>query len=195
MANYSLTNLIVICLVGLVIKLFFGARTTKDGGSGPASSTIWGYGISALAIFFMSFINYSLFTKSTKINENSLAFLGGFMHSTVPSFLTLLLLMYLVYLNFAYFTRINQGKVAQEYYDMSKMSTVLIFFQVFTLFKYITTMHRARPGSADPHNKKSDTDFADTASSEGSIIYLLSLINIIFIIILNIILEYFSTDG
>ena len=188
MANYSLTNLFVICLVGLVIKLFFGARTTKDGGSGPASSTIWGYGISALAIFFMSFINYSLFTNKTKINENSLAFLGGFMHSTVPSFLTLLLLMYLVYLNFAYFTRINQGKVAQEYYDMSKMSTVLIFFQVFTLFKYITTMHHVQ-------NKKSDTEFADTAASEGSIIYLLSLINIIFIIILNIILEYFSTDG
>lgn len=187
MANYSLTNLVVICIIGLVIKLFFGYSTTRDGDSGPASSTIWGYGISALAIFFMAFINYGLFSKSTKINDSSLEFLGGFMHSTVPAFLTLILLMYLIYLNFTYFKRINQGKVAQEYYDMSKMSTVLIFFQIFTMFKYINTMHNIK--STD------DNDIADAAASEGSIIYLLSLINIIFIIILNIILEYFSTDG
>lgn len=188
MANYSLTNLVVICIIGLVIKLFFGARTTSDGSSGPATSTIWGYGISALAIFFMAFINYSLFSNATKINQNSLEFLGGFMHSTVPAFLTLILLMYLIYLNFTYFTRINKGKVAQEYYDMSKMSTVLIFFQVFTMFKYVNSMHTAQ-------SKKSDSDIAETASSEGSILYLLSLINFIFILILNIILEYFSTDG
>jgi len=188
MANYTLTNLVVICIIGLVIKLFFGSSTTKDGESGPASSTIWGYGISALAIFFMAFINYSLFSNSTKINDSSLAFLGGFMHSTVPAFLTLIILMYLIYLNFTYFKRINQGRVAQEYYDMSKMSTVLIFFQIFTMFKYINTMHNIKKST-------DDNDIADTAASEGSIIYLLSLINIIFILILNIILEYFSTDG
>ena len=39
-----------------------------------------------------------------------------------------------------------------------------------------------------------DGEIADTASSSGSILYLLSLINVIFIIILNIILQYFSTD-
>lgn len=187
LANYSLTNLIVICMVGLVIKLFFSAGTSVNGDTGPASSTMWGYGISALSIFFMSFINYSLYAKSTKIPDNSLAFLGGFIHSTVPAFLTLLLLMYLIYLNFRYFKKINKGKVANEFYDMSKMSTVLIFFQIFTLFKYIHSMHKAG-------KKAGDEEIADAASSEGSIMYLLSLINVIFIIILNIILEYFSTD-
>ena len=185
LASYSLTNLLVICIVGLVIKLFFSESTSVNGETGPASSTMWGYGISALAIFFMAFINYGLFANQTNINENSLNFFGGFLHSTLPSFLTLMLLMYLIFLNFKYFKRINQGKVADEYYDMSKMSTVLIFFQIFTLFKYIHSMHHSR-------NKKED--IAETASSNGSILYLLSLINVIFIIILNIILQYFSTD-
>jgi len=184
-ASYSLTNLLVICIVGLVIKLFFSENTSVNGETGPASSTMWGYGISALSIFFMAFINYGLFSKKTDIEQGSLNFLGGFMHSTLPSFLTLLLLMYLIYLNFRYFKKINQGKVASEYYDMSKMSTVLIFFQIFTLFKYIYSMHKA--------NSK-DAEIADSASSNGSILYLLSLINVVFIIILNIILQYFSTD-
>ena len=185
-ANYNLTNLFVICLVGLVVKFFFSGKPNAVGDTGPASSTIWGYGISALAIFFMAFINYSLFVNTTKINKDSMAFVGGFMHSTVPSFLTLILLLYMIYINLTYFKRINQGKVANEYYTMSKMSTVLLFFQIFTLFKYIISVHRAR----DNNNK----DIAETASSDGSILYLLSLINVIFIIIINIILRYFSTD-
>ena len=187
LANYSSTNLVVICIVGLIIKLFFSSKISRDGETGPASSTMWGYGISALAIFFMSFINYGLFAKTTKVNQKSAEFIGGFMHSTMPSFLTLLLLMYLIYLNFRYFKRINQGKVANEYYNMSNMSTVLIFFQIFTLFKYVNSMHKAE-------KRKGGEDIAETASSEGSIMYLLSLINIVFIIILNIILQYFSTD-
>lgn len=186
-ANYSLTNLFVICLVGLVVKYFFSSKPSASGDTGPATSTIWGYGISALAIFFMAFINYSMFVNKTKLNKDSMSFAGGFMNSTVPSFLTLILLLYMIYLNLTYFKIINQGKVPDEYYTMSNMSTVLVFFQVFTLFKYIMSVHNAVTS-----NKSSD--IADTAASNGSILYLLTLINVIFIIIINIILKYFITD-
>lgn len=185
--NYSITNLFVISLVGLVVKYFFSSKPSKSGDTGPATSTIWGYGISALAIFFMAFINYSLFASATKLNKDSMSFVGGFMSSTVPVFLTLVLLLYMIYLNLTYFKRINQGRVPNEYYTMSKMSTILVFFQIFTLFKFVMSVQ-----NSSYSNKK--TDIADTASSNGSILYLLSLINVIFIIIINIILQYFSTD-
>lgn len=188
MTDYTITNLIVICILGLMIKLFFGNSISTDGVSGPASSTMWGYGISALSIFLLSFVNYALYSKdnSNKLNDNTFDFMKGFIQHTLPSILTLLLLMYLIWLNVTYFKRINKGKVAEEYYDMSKMSTVVLFFQIFTLFKSIHSMH-----------KGSTTDGGENESigKESSIIYLLTLINIIFIIILNIILEYFSTDG
>jgi hypothetical protein len=185
--NYTLTNLIVICVIGLVVKLCFAESISTDGETGPASSTIWGYGITAISVFFITFINYALSTKAGYSNDgkdSSIKFAGHFIHSSLPSIFTLILLIYLIYLNFTYFTKINSGKVADEFYDMSRMSTILLYFQIFTLFKYLYTAHKP-----EKDGKVNDS------SNDGAIIYLLSLMNIVFIIILNIILEYFSTDG
>ena len=179
MPNYSLVNLVILCIVGLIIKLCFSEGISKDGETGPASSTIWGYGIAAISVFFITFINYAITTKNNILNKNSLRASILLVGSSLPSIFTLILLMYMVWLNLHYFKLINTGKVADEYYEMSKMSNIILFFQIFTLFKYLQSLNE---------NNGEETN-------DGSIIYLLSLINIIFIIILNIILEYFSTDG
>ena len=183
MPDYTTTNLIILCVLGLIIKLFFSGKVTRDGLSGPASSTMWGYGISAISIFFLSFINFANSSKGD--SDNSLSFMLSFVTSTLPSIFTLLILMYIIWLNITYFKRINQGNVAAEFYSMSKMSTVLLFFQIFTLFKSIHSMSK----------KGEDGTQSDNGGNESGIIYLLTLINVIFIIILNIILEYFSTDN
>ena len=179
MPNYSLVNLVILCIVGLIIKVCFSEGISKDGETGPASSTIWGYGIAAISVFFITFINYAITTKNNILNKNSLRASILLVGSSLPSIFTLILLMYMVWLNLHYFKLINTGKVADEYYEMSKMSNIILFFQIFTLFKYLQSLNE---------NNGEETN-------DGSIIYLLSLINIIFIIILNIILEYFSTDG
>ena len=180
-ANYSVVNLVILCMVGLIIKLCFSEAESIDGETGPAKSTIWGYGIASISVFFMTFINYALSVKSNTSNDykaDSLKFTGKFVGTSLPSVFTLIILIYLIWLNFHYFTNINSGKVADEYYDMSKLSNILLFFQIFTLFKYLHTLNKGK-----------------NETNDGAIVYLLSLLNIVFIIILNIILEFFSTDG
>mgnify|MGYP001392916826 CR=1 FL=1 len=179
MPNYSMVNLVILCIVGLIIKVCFSEGISPDGETGPATSTIWGYGIAAVSVFFITFINYAITTKNNILNKNSLRAGITLVGSSLPSIFTLILLIYMVWLNVHYFKLINMGKVADEFYDMSKMSNIILFFQIFTLFKYLQSLN----------------DNQGEETNDGSIIYLLSLINIIFIIILNIILEYFSTDG
>jgi len=181
MPNYSMINLVILCVVGLIIKFCFSEGVSPDGETGPATSTIWGYGISAIAVFFITFINYAIVNsiEDSNFTGNTMEFASKFVGSSLPSIFTLILLMYMIWLNLHYFKLINMGKVADEFYDMSKISNIILFFQIFTLFKYLQSLSK---------NKQDITN-------DGPIIYLLSLINIIFIIILNIILEYFSTDG
>lgn len=187
MPDYTTTNLIILCVLGIIIKLFFGSDISNDGLSGPASSTMWGYGISAISIFFLAFINFANTSKETGSGDNSFTFMFTFITNTLPSIFTLLLLMYIIWLNISYFKRINQGRVASEFYSMSKMSTVLLLFQIFTLFKSIHSISKSKKTSTQSSNEINE-------GNESGIIYLLTLINIIFIMILNIILEYFSTD-
>ena len=182
--NYTTTNLIILCIVGFVIKFFFSQPASENGETGPASSTIWGYGIAAIAVFFLTFINFALLNKGDNDYKGKTAkFAGSFITGTLPSIFTLILLIYMIWLNFQYFTKINSGKVADDFYNMSKMSNVLLVFQILTLFKYMRTI------------KKSSENLSVYGTNDSTIIYLLTILNIVFIIILNIILEFFSTDG
>ena len=57
--NYylDLFNLSVLALAGLLIVYFFKENFSVDGNSGPARVTIWGLGLTTLAVFLMIFIS------------------------------------------------------------------------------------------------------------------------------------------
>ena len=72
---YDINNMIGFTTVGMLIKLFFGSPT-EDGSSGPASSSIWGYGVVALAILSLLVISISLASNiSTIENYNVIGFI------------------------------------------------------------------------------------------------------------------------
>lgn len=101
---------------------------------------------------------------------------------TVGPFLVLLgILIYMIYLLSVFFNRIVNGQVSGGYYHFMNIFVILLML-IFYIF----------------YNGTQDTLFKNSgvlSKVTGMTLYLLEVINIIVIITLAIILQYFSTDG
>ena len=180
--HLDLLNIVVLACVGIIIKLFFSENYSRLGNMGPASSTMWGYGLTAIALTIMVFMGIYVSNKiPIESNGNTL---GIILANILPIVLTLFVIIYTIYLNFSYFTRINTDKVTRDYHTYSFMSSFLIIVQIIListyLFNYIL-------------NDKS-IESAKKIELSKSITYILSVVNFIFILMIHISLAFFSTD-
>jgi hypothetical protein len=184
--NLDLLNLIVLASAGIMIKIFFKENYSKLGNIGPATTTIWGYGLTAIALSIMAFIGIYLFSNKIFDNETrtKISFLTT-MLSILPIVLTLFVIIYIIYLNFSYFTRINSNKVTPDYHIFSGVSSALLIVKIILismyLFQYIT-----KP-------KKSDVSISYIENIKN-ITYILCTINFILLFMIHINLAVFSTD-
>ena len=184
--QYDINNMIGFVIVGILIKLFFGTQT-EDGSSGPASAAIWGYGVASLAILSLLVISFGLASDIANIEKYDVfGFIKALLKYSLPSLLTLIVLLWLITVNVIFFKRINQGKVAGEYYTYSTLTTIIVIAQIITLFKYLTDYLGGRPLSLDKQV---------SADRMSYVTYFLTFLNVIFIGIMTIVLEFFSTDG
>ena len=194
-AQYDINNMIGFSVVGVLIKLFFGSNVTEDGSSGPANASIWGYGIISLAVLTVLFITFGLAFNDKNVDKISSSIgifstLKKMLTKSLPSLLTLIVLLWIIILNILYFKRINQGKVADEYYTYSSMTTVIILIQIIALFKYLKDNLAA---IIKNDNLPTPTSVPNDRMAYAT--YFFSLLNFIFIGIMTIVLEFFSTDG
>lgn len=200
----NLLNLVVLAYSGIIIKIFFQENYTKLGNSGPASTTIWGFGLTALALFIMIFMSIGL----TSENENNKAhlyleddsalmtFIKIVMNNTLPVVFTFILVMYMIILNFIYYTRINSNKITDTYVTYSFFSSVLLIIQISVIVKYMFNLvykkHTSKPNETiQPNTNKIDKEI----NLIKSLSYILIFINFILVIIKHILLAFFSTDG
>jgi len=179
--DYLVNNFMAFAIIGIIIKLFFQSQITTDGSSGPANASIWGYGVICLSIFSVMFLSFALASNMVNLEKNLLGFIKVLLTSSFPSILTLLILVWLITLNMTYFTRINQGKLSEEYNQFSTITTLLLIVQLIVLFKFL----------------KEQTASLNPAGGQGMayVVYILTFINVIYIAMMNIILRYFTTDG
>lgn len=178
--EYLINNFMAFAIVGVIIKLFFQSNTTTDGTSGPANSSIWGYGVVALSIFSIMFLSFALASNMVNLEKNLFGFIKALFSSSFPAMITLLIIIWLIVLNVVYFKRINQGKLSNEYNQFSTISTVLLIIQLIVLFMFLKEQVSANPAGS---------------KTKGYVVYAITFINIIYIGMMNIILKYFSTDG
>jgi len=180
--HLDLLNIVVLACVGIIIKLFFSENYSRLGNMGPASSTIWGYGLTAIALSIMVFMGVYVSNRQF-FNNKSSNLLGVLFTNTLPIILTLLVIIYTIYLNFSYYTRINSDKVTRDYHTYSFMSSLLIAIQIIListyLFHYILNEN-------EPKNMKMEL--------AKNITYILCVVNFIFILMIHISLAFFSTD-
>ena len=183
-------NMLALIGVGVVIKMILGHNFTNDGSSGPASSTIWGYGLSTVALFSLAFISLALAKRGNEdsiIDPNKqgvLDFLATFSSNFLPSLLFLIVFIWIISLNIIYFKRINQDKVASEFFQYSTLSSFLILFQLGLLFQHYKKLFA---------NTNQKTHWI--ADNTMSLNYILTLLNLILTGMMQIVLEFYSTDG
>ena len=170
--QYDINIMYSFTLVGIIIKLFFSADTSLDGITGPASTNIWGYGTILLSLFGTLLVSFSLASKK---EIGIIEFIKKLMTTSAPIFFTMILLIWILTLSSIYYTRINKGEIANEYYKFSNISTFMIMIQIFILFMSLRE-------DQSPNKYSYAT-------------YFFTILNAIFIGITNIILTFFSTDG
>jgi len=176
----ELLTIVFLACAGIIIKLCFSESSSPDGNMGPASSTIWGFGLTAIALSIMAFMGIYI---SSQITKNELNFLGKILN-ILPIVLTLFVIIYIIYLNFSFFTRINSNKVTREYHRYSYISSTFLIVQIILISLYLFN-------SIDKTNRKTYTTRIELYKS-GT--YILCAINFIFILMIHINLAVFSTD-
>tara|TARA_B100000902_G_C27300669_1_gene912595 strand:- start:1633 stop:2316 length:684 start_codon:yes stop_codon:yes gene_type:complete len=201
--NLDLLNLCVLAFAGIIIKVFFQESHSRLGNIGPASTTIWGYGMTSLALFFMMFISFYLKDREEKsTQENSMfnlfndkeskddsimnTIINYILNDSLPIFLTLLIIIYIMYLNFNFFKRINSNRVTDTFHTYSFFSSLMIIIQLGLICKYMFEKLNTVQGNKD---------VKDNGTKLKGVIFVLSTINFIFILIMHILLKFFSTDG
>jgi hypothetical protein len=187
--DYDYNNFLGFAVVGIIIKLFFGNSYTDDGSSGPASSTIWGYGLiiaSVLMIIFLKSISDTNTPDLSDIKMEYTSILGMFgktfeyLKYISPLLIMFVILAWIVVLNNRFFTSINKGLVSQEFFSYSFLSTLLVFLQLMVIYKWLFANDDAKKGEK---------------SKLATITYLFTVLNIMLTGMMQIVLEYFSTDG
>ena len=190
---FDIKTLLFLAVSGILIKIFLSGTVTEDGSSGPASSAVWGYGLTTFSLFGLLIIVIAL-TSAQTMREDIWTIIKKVITSSFPLIATLLVLSWLVILYTVYSVRINKGKVAPEFNQFSFASSFLIFIQLIVVFKYLIDKSNISLGTANKDSPVGKVLSAIT-SELTSVVIILTLLNLIFIGMMQIIVEFFSTDG
>ena len=180
--NLEIVNLFGLLVGGVIVKIFFSSQ-------GPASASIWGYGLSALATFFLVVISIAFLTTYDKSRRTGLV---EIIDSMLPSLLLLIILIWAIILNVSNFNVVNQKNLPKEYGQYSFISSFLIIIQIISLFIYFNNKYGLLFFTqSDKRVLKGQIKIIDAKET----IYILFLFNIIMLGMMQIVLEFFTTDG
>ena len=181
----DLIIVIVVALIGIVIKLSLAEDNTRSGNAGPASSTLWGYGLTAIAVSILVFIGI-YHSKKLTFDDKGINIVTIIVN-TLPIIVTLILVIYTMYLNFSFFSRINSDRVSNDFRMYSTLSSSFLLLQILSIAGYLFTYTT---------NKDKDKDtkpvFAPYLFTGAA--YIFFVINFVFLIMMHINLAFFSTD-
>lgn len=183
----ELMTLLGISILGVIIKICFNTKTDNTGNSGAATATIWGYGITAISLLCIMFIQIGLLNKTMMNSESVTGNIGTFLKENLAIGLLIAVLGAIIILYFKFFKRINQGTIPMEFSNFSFLSSLLVSVQLGIFCQYIssTVFNREKSGN---RNRVS-------SSALETIMYLLSVLNAIVFFIMYILLHFYTTDG
>lgn len=154
-------------------------NTNQDNANSGYIVAFTGNIITCVGIVFLILLSSLFATNYNSQNESIFTVFKKILMNIFPCVLTLGVIIYLIVLESIYTGRIKAGEVAEEYFSYSSISSLLILLQVGLLVKYILDMANG------------DNDY----KTYGYIIYLFGLVNLIIIGVMQVILQFFSTDG
>ena len=173
-----------LCILGILVRIIF-ARTANE----YATATVYGYGFSILALLGLLVGSFAISYKD-QFSQGIMGFFKVIFKNAIPVLLIISIIAMILFQNVSFYDQINKGKVADEYYQFSGVSSFLILIQACLVISYLMD---TLGGEQNTGNKGGI--MTALASEMNSIILILSIANIGIIGILQIILKYFSTDG
>lgn len=193
--KFDLTITLIFAVIGLIVKHFFINKSTRDGNSGPAVSTLWGYSLIAISVLVMMFITFALVNRLSNIENCSFfQFSKKLLLNSLAPFVLFSILLWVLTINIRYFKVINKTELPVEYIVAERLTSIFILIQVAIIFNYIYTMI-----SETRYNSSS---YCGIEYSKNSTINVLNVISVyigivtsIFIVIMNTVLAYYITDG
>lgn len=181
--NLEISNLFGLLVGGVIVKIFFSSQ-------GVASASIWGYGLSALATFLLVIISFA-FKSKINFNDKGYTLLES-INSMIPPFLLLIILIWAIILNVSNFDAVNKSNLPKEYGQYSFISSFLIIIQIISLFIYFNNKYGLLFFSQTQERRlKEKIKIVDATET----IYILFLFNAIMLGMMQIVLEFFTTDG
>ena len=148
----------------------------KKGNNGRNGYTLsfTGYIVTGMGLLFLMIIStfFSVNSKNSDIDN-----LKNIIFGVTPIFISLLLISYIVSININYKNRFIDGNLSNDFFSYLSFFSFMFLLQIVTLSKYIRSL--------------SDS----TLNDEVSIIYALSLINLLILVVMHISLKFFTTDG
>ena len=187
--EFDFNIMLLLSFIGIFIKLMFEFGSFKSGGTNKASAAIIGYSLVIISISSLLFVQLSLAKMEDMKNGSVIKFITKLISGAVPPLLLLLIVIWLLYININYFDRINSGTLTEQYKDVSFISSMMVLLQLSIVFIYFSK------NSSPTIDDGNDSTIKALEQNITSISYLLTLANVMFIGIINIILEYFATDG
>jgi len=159
----------------LFIMSFFTSSYTYIGSIVCADACL-----SVALIIIMVDILYNLFNKSIE-RTTSQNMLFNVISSLGPFLFIFIILSFSVYYMISFREKILSGQVSPSYIIFNNMSIVLIIIQTVILFSAATSKTYRQTGKI--------------SKITSSLLYLVSLINVICLYIIYVVLNYYMTDG
>ena len=192
--NLDLLNLVILAYAGIFIQFFFSSNYDKYGLNGPATLALWGYGLTGIAIFLMIFISIYINNKKNNKNKHTFENKEGIFDAiksiiltdSLPIILTLGIIFYIFFINYTYFERINKGLLPDTYNTYYLFSSILLISQIGLIVKYL---YNELEGLVTNNINSKETTIIKSLS------YILITLNFVFILIMHILLGFFSTNG
>jgi len=175
-----------LCILGILIRMIF-AKVPTD----YAKATVYGYSFSILALFGLLVSSFAIFYRS-QFSQGIMGFLKVALKNGVPIVLTIISLSLILAQNIYYYDRINNGKVATEYFQYSGISSMVLLVEVAVVIKFVLDFL----GSInESKNTNKEGIMASMASEMFSLVLILFVSNLALTGVLQVILQFFSTDG
>ena len=174
-----------LCVMGILVKIIFGNASHEY-----ATATVWGYGFSILALFGLLIGSFGISYKD-QATSGTFGFIKLIFKNALPVILNITIIALILAQNVSFYKQINSGRVADEYYQFSGVSSFLILVQSVLVINYLMDILSGEQSK----NADKTSILSSLASEMSSIILILSVMNVGIIGVLQVILKYFSTDG
>jgi len=176
----ELYSLYALGVLGIFFRMFFAQENDMNGNDGPATSTL-------CILFIMYGLSNRELMNSKNVNpdikDGLMSNIGYIIKEGNIFVLILIVLTFILTLNYVYFQKINVGIIPTSFNRFNTVSNILMIIQFLILFQFINIRMLG-------NNSKKQIVGIITATS-----YFLTTLNVIFVIIMYILLKYFSTDG